>query len=820
MLELEVDDAKLVAAQKAAEVACILSKFEEAQDTMKEADIMINGLMIANETMKLEVQKLQKKNGRLISDKEKLVNEVQSLQSINNLKNQQCECLLSDLMETNVLVVELENMFAEVQTASKENFRLLALDFHSMKGLLFDSSKLVKTWLEEIWSEIIVKDCAVSVLHLCHMGILLETVTGLNAENGFLQHGLCESNAVIADLKERNSKSIKELEMCRIIKGKLLSDIKNGFDRISKKEKENQELSVKLTTFEEKISDLQLQEELMLQRSNYIGSQLAMLMTELDLSNKNLAASLLDQEKLLQEKEDALESQAEFFMMDWCLKEFESLILASELEEMALCKAETEKEHINCCEIIENLKREIILFKIYSELKDQLLNDKDVEVGCQFSVLDQQKQKLQEEVFKLDTSSRELKNKIERKEAELSRMISLVKENDSLRTEINNLKAENSLVLHNLEEKNSDVESSLGHVNVLEKENHRLRDEILSLENCIASLDMDFKVKTKELHELQESQYAITEALCLKSQDLQSYASNINTLKEENVLLLEELVSFKRNYLELLTISSSNIEKCVDLMDARLLNVLNEGSFVNVDNLLQEICETVEKTHMFMEQIECMERHAEELESKNVCLHTELLRKDDVLEGMLFDLSLLQESASNTKDQKDEIEEIMASLEALEDELSVKATELDEAVAARQMLEALLQLKTDRITTLELSISKESESRKVLCKENKEMNAQLQDALAAKSFVVEELTETKKVNVSLEMELMEMGNAIDCLNDSIDSLRRNVVELECERDQLQLEMLGLKNKLEAEQAWAEEQEAIAKEAQQVQESST
>ncbi|POO03052.1 hypothetical protein TorRG33x02_011130, partial [Trema orientale] len=750
LLELEVDDAKLVAAQKAAEVACILSKFEEAQDTMKEADIMINGLMIANETMKLEVRKLQKMNGRSINEKDILVNEVKSLQSINNLKNQQCERLLSDLVETNALVVELEDMLAEVQTASKENFMLLASDFHSMKGLLFDSSKLVRTWLEEIWSEIIVKDCAVSVLHLCHMGILLETVTGLNAENGLLQHGMCESSAVIADLKEHNSKSIKELEMCRIVKGKLLSDIKSSFDRISRKEEESRELSVKLTTFEKKISDLQLQEELMLQRSNHIGSQLAMLMTELDSSNKILTASLLNQEKLLQDKEEALESQAEFFVMDWCLKEFESLILASELKEMALLKADTERKHMNCCAIIENLKREI------------------------------------------------------------TRMVTFEKENDSLRIGMKNLKAENGLVLHNLEEKRSDVEASLGRANVFEKESHRLRDEVLSLETRIASLEMDFKVKTDELHELQESQHAITEELCLKSQDLQIYASNINTLKEENVLLREKLESLKRSKHGLLTMSCSNIEKRV--------NVLNEEGFVNADKLLQEICGTVEKTHEFLEQIDCLERHATELESENVSLRTELLRKDDVLKGLLFDLSLLQESASNTKDQKDEIEEIMASLEALEDELLVRSTELDEAMVARQMLEAQLREKTDRITLLELSISEECESGEVLRSENLELKAQLEDVLAAKSSVVVELTEAKKVNESLEMELMDMDNAFNRLNDSIESLRSNLDELENERDQLQSEIIGLKNKLEAEQARAEEQEAIAKEAQQIAES--
>ena len=48
-LELEVGEAKIIQAQKAQEASFILAKFEEAQDTMREADIMINEFVIANE---------------------------------------------------------------------------------------------------------------------------------------------------------------------------------------------------------------------------------------------------------------------------------------------------------------------------------------------------------------------------------------------------------------------------------------------------------------------------------------------------------------------------------------------------------------------------------------------------------------------------------------------------------------------------------------------------------------------------------------------------------------------------------------------------
>ncbi|KAG4946467.1 hypothetical protein JHK87_042474 [Glycine soja] len=168
----------------------VLAKFEEAQDTIREADIMINGLVIANESMKIDIERLK--------DRE--------------------------------------------------------------------------------------------------MTLLYEN--GMHVENGLLSHGLCESNSIISDLKEHNYRTKQELHMCKILKGKLLVDIKNNFDRINKKEVEAREITIKLNNFAKNISDLQLQEEMMLQRSNEMGSQLAKLMRELDLTERMEITESLEDEIL------------------------------------------------------------------------------------------------------------------------------------------------------------------------------------------------------------------------------------------------------------------------------------------------------------------------------------------------------------------------------------------------------------------------------------------------------------------------------------------------------------------------------------------
>lgn len=721
---------------------------------MKEADIMINGLLIANESMKLDIERLKQKQVKLKKERSALTNEVHSLQSINDLKDRQLENLEKQfgtgLTETRDMVVELEGLVAELQTTYTEKFMLIAHDFQCLNSVLVDSTKSVRSLLDDVWSEIIMKDCAMAVLHLCHMGILLETVTGLNAENGLLQHGLSESNSVMADLREHNFKSRRELEMCRVLKGKLLADIKNSFDCISKKEEETGELSVKLITFEKKVLDLQLLEEMMFQRSNDMGSQLAALIKELDLSRTNAEASLLDQEKLLKDKEEVLNLEAELLLVELRSKDLESLVLASELREMALLQVAEERKNLGFCDAIENLKKEMIISYVDAELKDDLYRT----------------------------------------------------------------------VLHDLEEKKAEFEAALHHIDTSAMENCRLREKIVSLEACIVNLQSDLEARQAAVRELQDTQSEVMSDLCSKSQDIDIYLNRLSSLTEENALLRNRITEFENESQKAMSISSMNTVKClgsvrsVEMMSNRLSDKMHEG-FMMSDTMFLEMCENAERLTAFTNDFESLESHVKELVSENEILQAELLRKDEVLDGLSFDLSLLQETASNTKDQKDEIEEVLASLEALEADLEQKSSELDQAVAHSQVLEAQLHEKINVISTLESDLSKEQETLKLLSAETLELRAHLDDALTAKTSTEEELAERMKINENLEVEVAEMGNALGQMNDTIELLRSHLNELTEERDHLHLELQSMNEKLERVQLWAEENEATALEAQQV-----
>ncbi|XP_022947427.1 kinesin-like protein KIN-12D [Cucurbita moschata] len=823
LLEREVGEAKVTAIYKTAEASCILAKFEEAQETIKEADIMINELMIANETLKLEIERLREKEKLQITEQELLMKEVTSLQHGNILTCQQFQTLEkhlhSNLIDIDVSVAELEDTIAEVQTTVNSSFMSLESEIQSMKSLQLDSTKFVRSCFENIWSEIIGKDCAISVLHLCHMGILLETVMGLNAENGLLQHGLCESDAAVAGLREQNLKSKRELDMCKILKGKLLSDLKNSFHRIQKKDEEAGEMSSKLNSFEKKISDLQIQEEQMLERSNYMGHQLVVLMKELDDSNKNLISSLLDQELWLKKKENFLESQTDFFVTSLCLRDLESSILEAEIEKMALQKSIADSEHINCLAFLEVLKERAVIFKVGEELNEQLLQDKEAEVVLLQKEVQEAQVERKHLLSKLNESNLSVR-KMDEMNKILEREVQLLKEasgsNDVLKIELDDvrrkyqaLEAECDRLLKDSQTKENLLGDSFSQIHALDQKNQ--------------NLNTDLEEKNIEFLELQFFQLTLAETLCSKRQDFEIFVNHVNALNEENVSFRNKLQYYEENMHAVLRIMSMNVAKCVDSMDmldvdcTRVVEALKAGCPVE-DKVYHEMQENVGKVSKFLEEFEYLELRTKEVESENLNLQTELIRKDEVLAGLLFDLSLLQESASKNKDKKDELDEMVASREALDNELAEKSAELDKAIAHTHRLEAQLQDKMDMIHDLELNLSKEGDSKKLMFSENLELKTRIENVLLEKSSIEEELSEKKKVTEDLEMELLRVGNQLGQMNDLIEFLRSNLNELTSERDQLQMEVRSVKENLGTLEALAEENEANLMKAQQIAES--
>ncbi|KAF9600599.1 hypothetical protein IFM89_011128 [Coptis chinensis] len=858
-VDLDLNDAKEVAMQKTTETASLLAKFEEAQETMKDAEVMVNALVIANDTSKLEVERLKEVEVKLTKERDILTDEVQTLRFSNHQKDQLNADLekqfLSDLSDTRSLVMALEDVVTDVQTVFKEDFESLFCDFQCFKSQIVQSTNLTRSWLEDIWSEMILKDCAMSVLHLCHMGVLLEAVNGLNAENGLLHHGLCESNSIVADLKEHNIKARRELEMCRVLKGKLLVDIKNSYDRILRKEDEAGRLSAKLSSFEKKILDLQFQEELMLDRSDSMGSELSLLMKELDLHNSNALEAFSAQEKLLRDNQELTKSQFESLTTELISKDFESLIFASELLQMGHERAGLVSKEENLIAFLEYVKKELISLMVEADLEKQLFMDTEAEVSllkkvvqetdthrndlseklkqCTVRLLEVEQEKhalehdIEDKVTKeisLKASICKLQTELDQKEAKVLEICSIEEVNGTLKDEVRMLKADYDKVFDDLEKKKSEFEDSCSRIHCFDQENQRLQEKNCYLEDGIAVLRTDRDLRNEESKDLRNSQTVMAEELNAKGQDLEIQTILISSLKEENNSLKSKFMSVKQNSEVLLSLVSSHVKSCADSVQAidstqnRMLQVVDGGNTSLVEKMFDEICENKQRASNFIMECECLERHIEELTSANLSLQVELLRKDDVLKGLLFDLSLLQESASNTKDQKDEVEEMMATVESLGDDLAQRSFELDEAVTHSQMLESQLQEKLNLISSLEFDLSNKCESLKLVMDENAELKSKLEDISLLKGSAKEELKEKDKVMERLEEEIFLMDNSLGQMNGFLEGLKNDLNEVTFERNRLNSEVGILKENLEMTQAFAEEKEALAVEAQQIAES--
>uniref|UniRef100_A0ACD6A0W5 Uncharacterized protein n=1 Tax=Avena sativa TaxID=4498 RepID=A0ACD6A0W5_AVESA len=215
-LQFEVSEAKGLAEQKSSEASTLTAKFQDAQATIANAEsTMVKALMEANENSKLQAEKYKQKESLFIIEKDDLLSELSSLKMLlgaNELNYQDMEKKFeSSLIEANEVASELEDGIRHLKNFLSENLESVSSDVEWMKSKFRQFTELARTWLEDIWLEIIGKDCTVSVLHLCHMGILLERITGLHAEKSFLQRGICESNSLIYTLQAHNDKTEKQL---------------------------------------------------------------------------------------------------------------------------------------------------------------------------------------------------------------------------------------------------------------------------------------------------------------------------------------------------------------------------------------------------------------------------------------------------------------------------------------------------------------------------------------------------------------------------------------------------------------------------------
>lgn len=665
-LKLELREARALATQKTLEASNLLAKIEETQETIQEADTTVNALMHANEGLKLQIEKYEQAE-RLLSS------QLQSLSTSLDVKDREFK-VVSDL------VTELERGFRHVQSSVLQELEAVSSDMNHVKlGFNHDVVK-ARELLEGTWLEIIRKDCALSVLNLCQMGILLERVTGLTAENSFLQKGISTSNSLISSLRENNLKAKTELELCSVIKGKLLSDITKSFNHISKKEEETEEMKSRFHCFEAKIGELQLREEKMLERSTAMDKELRSLVKEIEGNKQRVLEAALGEKELILQQMGKLTSDREVLFG-----------------------------------IIEEVGMEASLRSVdwqLSLLENEMLRDELRELKGDKEVVIQQMSELENESDILFRISEEMMMQTTLKMVDLQ--LSLL---------------ENIMLEDELRE-------SRGNHEILSHENSNLQDAVHS---------SDLYMKTLQ-------------------QDLNSKIRVIDSLKGE--LLANQASKEIATVGEHLQRIFHSIDHKIDLVSDKVNN------------------DMVEQTNMVSEfafELEALEKMLEELKVQNSYLLSELNRREQLSEGLLFDLRLLQESASAAKDEKEEeIEELTSALETLKTELEHRNGEIEDLLSE-------IEEKDHAVKSCECEIS--------------ELKSRLESLNGGIKELEVKLCEKNWVSVKLEEELLTTRDLIHQKNRCIEELRSSLTKFTGE--------------LEMANALAEENEAVATEARQV-----
>ncbi|GLT60247.1 hypothetical protein SLA2020_330200 [Shorea laevis] len=209
-----------------------------------------------------------------------------------------------------------------------------------------------------------------------------------------------------------------------------------------------------------------------------------------------------------------------------------------------------------------------------------------------------------------------------------------------------------------------------------------------------------------------------------------------------------------------------------------------------------------------------------ELMYENLSLQKELERKEVLLEGLLFDLHLLQESASNGIDIKDESEKLILALRQVRCEPEEKNRHLDDLLVRHRKLENQLMDAENALSISKSNLEQANRTVESLLDQNSDMKVLVKDFYLQKHEVQERLEEQKEVVRGLENEILYLNSSAEKdFFSSVENAEEKLRKVTSERDKLYEEVCSLNDKLEMAYAFVDEKEAIAVEAHQESEAS-
>lgn len=730
MLFLKLNDARFAAEDKMKQANNLLLKFEEAQETMKEAELMLIELLRINENAKVKINRWKQAGEELMSEKASLIEEVQQLKTSIQLKDEQYESLkdqiLANVTEITESISSLKGAFLQIQHNVEEHLMMLCSEILSLRGELIDCICTSRLWLERISSQIMEKGFSMFVVYQCHVGAILEKLSSFNADSSVSQNWLSRSSSVRSNVGN----------ICMNANGKF--SLMNGTETVAPTTQSICRLSVTGNSQEvlHAFQTAQHNPDEYLVEAEDVNFEGLCLLFDLKQSSKRVGR--LEEEKLAPTHDKNLLKEAIT----------EQLIYLEKLcQESASLQGVSDGKKSSDCHF-ENLNlqiREIMAKAMHASISlcthCSSLSNENPAAGPVIA---------ENEAF----------------EAELG---GVTVDRNTMFHDIQNLKIICAQMISLLDEKKDHPESPLQH------------------KQGVHESPSDGKLEHTQGRGMGLLDFPKIRTQCSKSSI------------QEMVKLINKLF-FVAGYIH----------------SAMHVGTTNgcRASFLEI--LFQCICSIEEKACGFLASLPETNVEQNDVLLENLSLKRQLTRKEYLLEGLLFDFRLLQESTSNAKDIKDESEEMMASLSKVQLELVIKTSLIDDILIQYRELEVRLADRETALSSSKSELEQAKEALDMLSNDNAELRLLLEDLYIKKTDAKEQLEEKVKVVQDLEKEILRLTTSTEeRILSSTQEIEDTLCRVTDERDQLHAEVMSLNDKLEMANAVADENEAIAVEARQV-----
>ncbi|XP_072997764.1 kinesin-like protein KIN-12E isoform X6 [Typha latifolia] len=705
-LQLKLDDVSQNVDEKANQATSLLLKYEKAQETMEEAELILTALMKANEDAKHERDSWKQATKQLLSEKTVLIEELHQFDAFTSSALQQYKILQKQmhahLAEVSGIACSIEESFQQIQKITMEGLDAIYSDMSTFGQELISYVGNLRSIINVI-SHKKERDFNFHVVNQCQLGTLLKQINYLKVNPPSLECREAESCS-----KSRNVKSCTRVP------------------NIGKTEE-------------------------VLDESHTVQSMLSVPLVRTDDAGNGKV-------KLPSKPINSPEKSVQ--MMN---------------------------DIMDLTDDIQLLEEKICGLAVFCDNFVQELTSKDiVSVDKQVSNMDsfpaQQKQ-TSEPVSSDDSSS------------DMSQDIGA--DNNFLPDDVAGyFKCEDEVHDDRTKEATSDVEGIF-------KDIQHLR--------CQCTRLITSPLATEEVDRLLVHQHDNMQSSVIKVSAMLMHGEKMGMLQNYH-----PKTGIGKQSLQGLNKIRSNLLYVADTFSS-ILHFDNEkelnGSLLK--KLLRDICIIERKVCTLQQRSSSNGRNQAEIGTDYLSLRREFARKNEIVEGLCFDLRLLQESNSYAQDMKDKNEEITAALIQVQRELTMKNSVIDNILEKQKMLEAQLADNEAALSTSNSELRQAQNLCSMLLKENRELHFLLEDGYSKTAQIEELLEEKNKVINGLEKQILFIRNsAQESIRSSVEEVMNELRRISKERDHLQEEKLDMNDKLELAMSLADEKEAIAVEARQ------